>query len=49
MTEKQEYLRAWNAANSDRKRELTRRGNRALYWRQKALADICKSVAAGGM
>ncbi len=38
--------RAWNQANAERKLELNRRGNRALYHRKKALAAICKNVAA---
>ncbi len=46
MSEKTEYLRTWNATNKERKMELTRRGNRALYRRQKALGDIFKNVAA---
>ncbi len=38
--------RAWNQANAERKLELNRRGNRALYHREKALGDIFKNVAA---
>ncbi|MEE8490244.1 MAG: hypothetical protein V3S60_01275 [Acidimicrobiia bacterium] len=38
--------RAWNQANPERKLELNRRGNRALYHREKALGDIFKTVAA---
>ena len=38
--------RAWNQAHPERKLELNRRGNRALYHRQRALADIFQNVAA---
>ncbi len=36
--------RAWNQAHPKRKLELNRRGNRALYHRQKALRDVIQNV-----
>ncbi len=36
--------RAWNQAHPERRLELNRRGNRALYHRKKALRDVIRSV-----
>ena len=36
--------RAWNQANPERKLELNRRGNRALYHRQRALREVIQDL-----